>query len=193
MGSGINQKSSIKLTLVAAAKEGKNNNNNNNNLVVTNVQCWNSHALVIPKAGNNNSLKSEDFKNINIIGRRDGGSSNIINITSRNTAVVDSIIISDPLRGRGLQQQEVDLVRDLVVTLNSNGDRELPTTGVSEVEDTTESVSDNQNVNINNGSSSDIVADNDSNMATTEQAAPLIEEVQDLPTTMKPAESYPWA
>ena len=60
----------------------------------------------------------------------------------------DSIIISDPLRGRGSRRQEVDLVRDLVVTLNSNSDWELPTTGVSEVEDTTESVSDNQDVNI---------------------------------------------
>ena len=82
-------------------------------------------------------------------------------------------------------------MRDLVVTLNSDGDQELPTTGVSEVEDTTELVSDNQNVNINDGSSSDIAADNDSNMVTTEQAVPPIEEVQDLPTTMKPAESKP--
>ena len=82
-------------------------------------------------------------------------------------------------------------MRDLVVTLNSDGDRELPTTGVSEVEDTTESVSDNQNVNINDSSSSNIAANNDSNMSTTEQAAPPIEEVQDLPTTMKPAESEP--
>ena len=65
-GSGINWKSSTKLTLrFAAAEEGKNNNNDNNNPVVTNVQCWKGHAVVIPNAGNN-SLKSEDFKNINI-------------------------------------------------------------------------------------------------------------------------------
>ena len=119
------------MTLGATAKEGKNNNNNNNP-VVTNVQCWKGHALVIPKAGNNS--RKLDVTNININGRRDGGSSsNIINITSCNTAVDDSIIISDPLRGRGSRRQEVDLVRDLVVTLNSDGDQELPAdvTGVS--------------------------------------------------------------
>ena len=52
MGSGINRKSSIKLTLrFAAAEEGKNNNNNNNNPVVKNVQCWKGHTFVIPKTG----------------------------------------------------------------------------------------------------------------------------------------------
>ena len=46
-------------------------------------------------------------------------------------------------------------MRDPVVTLNSNGgDRELPEPGVSEGEDTAELVSDNQNNNINDGSSS---------------------------------------
>ena len=46
-----------------------------------------------------------------------------------------------------------------------------------------------QNVNINNSSGSNIAANNDSNMTTTEQAAPT--EGQDLPTTVKPAESEP--
>ena len=137
--------------------------------------------------------KTADFTNININGRRDGGSSSdiIINITnhSSNIAADDSVIISDPLRGKGSQQQEVDLVRDLVVTLNSpNGYRELQAdvTGVSV--DTTEVllVSGNQNININDGNSSDIAANNDSNMATTEQTVPTGR--QDLPTTMKPAE-----
>ena len=46
-------------------------------------------------------------------------------------------------------------------------------------------------ININNGSSSDIAADNDSNsnMRTTEQTVPT--EGQDFQTTMKPAEPEP--
>ena len=52
-------------------------------------------------------------------------------------------------------------------------------------------VSGTNNININNGSSSsNIAANNDSNMRTTEQAVPM--EGQDLPTTMKPAESEPF-
>ena len=102
LGSGIHWKSSRKLTLVAAAKEGKNNNSNNNP-VVTNIQYWKGHALVIPNAGNNS--RKLDFTTININSRPDGGSSSdiIINITScsSNIAADDSIIISDPLRGRG--------------------------------------------------------------------------------------------
>ena len=50
-------------------------------------------------------------------------------------------------------------------------------------------VSDNQNININNSSSN--IAANDSNMTTTEQAAPPLVEEQDLPTTVDPAESEP--
>ena len=66
-------------------------------------------------------------------------------------------------------------MRDFVVTLNStDGNQELPTTDVTGVTgvlaDTTEAlmVLGTQNININDGSSSDIVADNDSNMRTTE-------------------------
>ena len=84
-------------------------------------------------------------------------------------------------------------MRDLVVTLNSpDGNQELPPTDVMGVlADTTESlmVSGTQNININNGSSRDIAADNDSNMKATEQAVPT--EGKDLPTTMKLAESKP--
>ena len=84
-------------------------------------------------------------------------------------------------------------MRNSVVTLNSNGgDQELPTTDVMGVSaDTTEAfmVSDIQNININDGSSSDITADNDSSMRTIDQAVPM--EGQDLPTTIKPAESKP--
>ena len=79
-------------------------------------------------------------------------------------------------------------MRDPVAKLISDGDRELITMGVSEAKDTTESVSDNQNVNINE-SSNNIAAD-DSNVTTTEQAAPPLEE-QDLPTTVEPALSKP--
>ena len=119
------------------------------------------------------------------------GVSSDINITScsSNIATNDSVI-SDLLSGRGSQRRREDLVRDPVVTLNSTGgDRELPEPGVSEAEDTAEFVSDNQNININDGNSSNITADDDSNMTTTEQTVPT--EGQDLPTTMKPAESKP--
>ena len=200
LGSGINRKSSTNLTLVAAAKEGKNNNNNNNNPVLTNVKCWKGHAVVTPNSWNN-SLKSgqgrniaANSKNINTLGRR-GGSSNI-NITSRssNIAADDSIIISGSLSERGSQQRKVDLVRDLVVTLNSNdSNQELPADVTDVLVDTTEALmvsgTQNINININNSSSSDIAADNDSNsnMRTTEQAVPT--EGQDLPTTMKQVES----
>ena len=79
----------------------------------------------------------------------------------------DSIIISGSLSGRGSQQRREDLVRDPVVTLNSNGgDRELPEPGVSEGEDTAELVSEPDN-NINDGSSSDITANDDSIMMNT--------------------------
>ena len=63
--------------------------------------------------------------------------------------------------------------------------------GVSEAENTTEAflLSDNQNININTSSSSNIVADKYSNMTMTEQVAPLLVEEQDLPTTVDPAES----
>ena len=71
-------------------------------------------------------------------------------------------------------------MRDLVVTLNSDGNRELPTdvTSVSETEDTAEaemvSGMKNMDININDSSSSNIAADNDSNsnMRTTEQTVP---------------------
>ena len=61
-------------------------------------------------------------------------------------------------------------MRDLVVTLSSDGDQELPVdvTGVSVGTAEALLVSGNQNVNINDGSSSNIAADNDSNMRTTE-------------------------
>ena len=81
-------------------------------------------------------------------------------------------------------------MRDPVVILNSNSEQELPTTDVVGVSaDTPEAlmVSGIQN-NINNGSSSNIAADDDS-MRTIEQTAPM--EGQDLPTTMKPVESEP--
>ena len=72
------------------------------NELVEYVQCQKGHALVIPKAGNN-SCQITDFMNININGRHDGGSSNIIKVTSHssNIAANDSIIINDPLRGKG--------------------------------------------------------------------------------------------
>ena len=81
-----------------------------------------------------------DFKNININGRR--GSSDIITSRSRDIAADDSIIISGSLSGRGSRQRKVDLVKDPVATLNSNGDWELPTDvpGVSEAEDTAEAL-----------------------------------------------------
>ena len=132
-GSGINWKSSTKLTLVAAAEEGKNNNNNSP--VHLNVQCWKNHAAR-PSSSCNNSLNSgcdsniaTDVKNINNNNMRSGVSSNI--------AAYDSII-SDPLSGRGSQQRKEDLVRDPVVTLNSNGsDWKLPEPGVSEAQEDT--------------------------------------------------------
>ena len=80
-------------------------------------------------------------------------------------------------------------MRDSVVTLNSNvGDRELSTidlTGLSA--DTTEAfmVSGIQNINIDDSSSSNIMANDDSSMRTIEQVVPT--EGQDQPTTMKPA------
>ena len=82
-------------------------------------------------------------------------------------------------------------MRDLVVTLNSDGDRELPAVVTGASTDTMEAllVSGIQNININDGSSSNIAADNDSNMRTMEQTVPR--RGQDLPTTMKPAESEP--
>ena len=90
----------------------------------------------------------------------------------------------------------MDLVRDPVVTLNSNdGNQELPADITGVLADTTEALmvsgTKNINININNSSSSDIAADDDSNsnMSTTEQAVPT--EGQDFPTTMKPAESKP--
>ena len=101
LGSGINRKSSIKLTLrSAAAEEGKNNNNNNN--PVGNVGSE-DHAN--PPNSWNNSLNSgrgsniAGGRNINIIGRR--GSSDIITSRSSNIAADDSIIISGSLSGRG--------------------------------------------------------------------------------------------
>ena len=72
---------------------------------------------------------------------------------------------------------------------------ELPVdvTGVSE--DTGEAflVSGNQNININNGSSSYITAtdDSNSNLTTTEQASSFLLEGHDLPTAVEPAESEP--
>ena len=134
-------------------------------------------------------------KNINSIGRRGGSSSDIIITTSCSRDIVadNSIIISGSLSGRGSRQRKVDLVRDLVVTSNStNGDRELPTTDVTGIlADTMEALmmSGTQKININGGSSSDIAANDDFNMRATEQAVPT--EGQDLPTTMKPAESKP--
>ena len=72
-----------------------------------------------------------NFKNININSRR-GGSSDITTSCSSDIAADDSIIISGSLSGRGSRRRKEDLVRDPVVTLNSNGgDRELPTTDVT--------------------------------------------------------------
>ena len=80
--------------------------------------------------------------------------------------MADDSIISDPLSGSGSQRWKVDLVRDPVVTLNSYGDQELivDVTGVSA--DITEAlmVSGIQNININDGSSSNITTDDDSSM-----------------------------
>ena len=113
---------------------------------------------------------------------------------SSNIAADDSIIVCGSLSGRGPRKRGVDLVKDPVVILNSNNsNRELPAdvTGLSA--DTTEALLvsgiQNINININDGSSSEITTDDDSNsnMRTTEQAAPA--EEQDLPTTMEPAES----
>ena len=142
-GSDIRQKSSTKLTLRSAAAEEGKNNNNNNNPVCTKAQCWKDHAVNTPSSWNNsrNSGRKANFTNINISSRR-GGSSDI-NTTScsNNIAADDSIIISGSVSGRSSQRREVDLVRDLVVTLNSDGDRELPTTDVTGVlADTTEAL-----------------------------------------------------
>ena len=102
----------------------------------------------------NNSCKSghkSNFTNINIICRL-GGSRNI-NITScsRDIAADGYIIISDSLSGRGSQRWKVDLVRDPVVTLNSDGDRELLVDVTGVLLDTMEAlmVSGIQNININ--------------------------------------------
>ena len=107
------------MTLVAEAKEEKNTNNNKP--VHLNVQCWKDH-VVGPSSSWNNSRNSDRkayFTNINISSRR-GGSSNIT--TSRSSDIVaNDFIISDPLSGRGSQQQKEDLMRDPAVTLNSNG------------------------------------------------------------------------
>ena len=167
-GSGINRKSSIKLTLVAAAKEGKNNNNNNNP-VRTNVQCRKDDAGGPPRT-RNNSLKlgrgniAADSKNINMNGRC--GNSDITTSRSSDIAADDSIIInSGPLRRRESRRRKEDLVRDPMVTLNSNGgDRELPTTDVTGAPaGATEAfmVSGIQN-NINDGGSRNIATDDDS-------------------------------
>ena len=176
----------------AVAVEGKNNNKNDNPLCL-NVKCWKNHAVGTPSSWNNshNLGRKANFKNINISGKC-GGSSDI-NATSHNSNIVadDSIIISGSLSGRGLQRQGVDLARDPVVTLNYNGgDQELPTTDVTGVPASVMEkfmVSGIQN-DINNGSSSNIAAIDDS-MRTIEQTVPT--EGQDLPTTMKPAESKP--
>ena len=176
LGSGINLKSSIKLTLVVAAEEGKNNNNIN---PVRNVQCRKDHANP-PNLWNNSrnsgreadlcrkagSVLKADFTNINIIGRHD--SSSDINIMSCSSdIVVDGSIISDPLSGRGSQQRRENLVRDPVATLKSGGDWVFLEPGVSEGENTAELVSESDN-SINNGSSSNIMDDDDYIMTTTE-------------------------
>ena len=105
----------------------------------------------------------------------------------------------------------MDLVRDPAGKLNSEGgnySRNLPAdvTSVSDInindgssndiaadddsnEDTLETFMVSDNENIKNNSSSDIAAD--ANMTTTEQAAPPLVEEQDLPTTVEPAESKP--
>jgi len=194
VGSGIKWKSSTKLTLGMAAKEGKNNNNNHG--LVKNIQCWKGYAF-ISNSWNNSLNITGHSSNIAAIGSHsktiatDDDSKNInINDGSGSDIATDNdSIISDSLRGRAPQRQEVDIVRDPMVKLSSDGDWELTTTGVSEAEDTTELVSGNQNVNINK-SSSDIAAD-DSNMTTTEQPPPPIEKEQDLPTTVESAESEP--
>ena len=192
LGSGINRKYSVKLTLVAAAKEGQNNNNNNP--VQPNVQCRKDHAGG-PSRTRNNYLKSgrgsniaTDFRNININGRRSGGSSNTNNTRRSSDAAANNSIISGSLSGKGSQQRRKDLVRDPVATLNSTGgDRELPEPGILEgVEDIPELVSE-PNINIHDGNSNEAAAE--ANTRNTEQTVPT--EEQDLPTTMKPTESEP--
>ena len=99
LGSGINRKSSVKLTLVATAKEGQNNNNNNP--VQPSVQCRKDHAGGLSRTRNNsrNLRRKAECPNINISGRH-SGSSNITTSRSSNTAADDSIIISGSLSGR---------------------------------------------------------------------------------------------
>ena len=134
--------SSIKLTLVAAAKKRKNNSNNNN--PVGNIQFWKDHAN--PPNLWDNSLNFgrgsniAGGSNINIFGRRD--SSVIITSRSSDIAADNYIIIRGPLSERESRRRRKDLVRDPVVTLNSNGgNRELPTTDVTGVSaDTTEAI-----------------------------------------------------
>ena len=100
LGSGINRKSSLKLTLVASAKEGQNINNSNNP-VQPSVQCRKDHAGGLSRTRNNsrNLRRKAECPNINISGRH-SGSSNITTSRSSNTAADDSIIISGSLSGR---------------------------------------------------------------------------------------------
>ena len=175
-------------------EEGKNKNNNNP--VHPNVQCWKDHAVGPSSLWNNfhnscrNSNIALDDKNINISGRRSGVSSDI-NITSRSSDIAtDGSIISELVSKRGSQRRKGDLVRDPVVTLNSEGEWDLPTTDVTGVwEYTTEAfmLSGIQN-NINDGSSRNIVATDDS-IRTIEQTVPI--EGYDLRTTIKSVVSEP--
>ena len=95
---------------------------------------------------------------------------------SSDIAADDSNIISGSLSGRGSRQWKEDLLRDPVVTLNSNGgDRELLTTDVTSVSAGTMEalmVSGIQNININDSSSSNITANDDSSMRMIEQTVP---------------------
>ena len=137
------------MILVAAAKEGQNNKNNNNPFLLTNVQCWKDHAVDRPNSWNN-SLPPAGGRNINIISRRSGSRNSNSTSFSRDIAADGSFIISGSLSGRESRQRKADFVSYPVVTLNSiGGDKELPELGVSEEEDTAESVLDNQNMNIN--------------------------------------------
>ena len=105
LSSGINWKFSTKLTLVPAVKEEKNNNTNNS--VCTNAQYWKDYAISTPNFSYN-FLNSgcrrnipADSKNINIIGRCGGSSSDTIITMSCIWDIVadDSIIISGSLGG----------------------------------------------------------------------------------------------
>ena len=108
------------------------------------------NILNITASHSSNIVAYDNFKNIKI---SNGSGSNI--------AANNDSIISDPLIRRVSQQREVDLVRDPMTKLISNSNGELPAdvTGVSETEETAEAflVSDNQNININNGISSNIL------------------------------------